>query len=161
VVVTVPPVIVRLLQGPAEPDRFEQAFPLLTASLDGFCHVALLSRTELDADADEVRAAIRSGRTRADLERHGRACLIAVEGTRAHYLHLELRRVIGGDTVGAAFGVRQHEVDSVGVELRPLSFRGEPRLAEVEHWQESAALLAWLAARPAPDRDEGEGPACP
>lgn len=145
-VVSVPPIIAGMLAGPVSPHALEQAFPLLTATGDGYCHVVLLSRTELSAAADEIHAAIRSRRTREHLASRPRACLMAVDGTAAHYLRLEVRRAVGDGPIGVAFTVTDHELDSVGVELTPMSFRVTPQLARVEDAQASAALLAELAA---------------
>ena len=89
---TVAPAVAALLAGTPEIGTQEQAFPFVTVDAEGFPHAALLSRMEVEigpGNAD-LRAAVRSTRTRANLDRDGRATLIAVEGRTAHYVKLRL-----------------------------------------------------------------------
>ena len=90
--VVIPTEVVDHLAGSPTPGLPEAALPLLTVDEHGFPHVCLLSRAEVEADAEEVRAVIASRRTRGNLERDGRACLVVVSGTTAHYLKMQLTR---------------------------------------------------------------------
>ena len=100
---TVPAEIVALREGAPVVGAREQAFPFVT----------------VDAD---VRAAVRSRRTRENLERRGRAALIAVEGRTAHYVKLRLvRSTVVHDLLACVFEVAEHKPDSMGIALPPIS----------------------------------------
>lgn len=137
-----------LLRGPAEVGREEQAFVFLTVDEGGYPNPALLSRAELDVGADgSVLAVVASTRTRANLAREGRATLIAVHGTVAHYAKLRmLGSVDEAGIVGASFEMVEHKRDSIGIELAPISFRPTAGVAELEHWETSARVLRALAS---------------
>lgn len=137
-----------LLRGSAEVEHDEQAFVFLTVDERGYPNPALLSRAELDVSADgAVLAAIASTRTKANLARAGRATLIAVHGTVAHYakLRMLLSRTEGA-LLGASFEVVEHKRDSLGIELTPITFRATSGIAELEHWETSARVLGALAS---------------
>lgn len=91
-------------------------------------------------------------RTRANLERDGRAGLIAVHGTVCSHLTLRLvgSRVISGESgsvLGCAFAVESHTAASLDIPLSPLGFRADghiARLARIEQWERTATALATL-----------------
>ena len=146
---TVPVVIADLLRGGPQPDAQEQAFPFLTVDAEGYPHVALLSRAELDIDdaAGEVLAVVTSTGTRGNLARDGRAALIAIEGTTAHYVKLQLTRSF--EEAGAAacgFEVTWHKADTLGIPLEPIRFPATDEVARIERWEVSERLLAELGA---------------
>lgn len=144
----VPEAVTSLLAGRPEPGRDDQAFVFLTVDAVGFPHVALLSRAELDVSpaGDAVLAVVASRRTRQNLERDGRATLVAVSGDTAHYLKLELVRSLeGSGQLGCVLRPVEHVADSLGIPLSPLGYLPTRELAELETWQQSAALLAQLA----------------
>jgi hypothetical protein len=148
----VPEPLARLLDGRPAVGRAEQAFPFLTVDDAGFPHVALLSRAEIGVSRDgrEVLAVIASQRTRANLERDGRAGLIAIEGTTAHYAKLTVTRTIkAGGLAGCAMNVAGHKADSLGIPLTPVTFTTTEEIARLENWDAAAGLLARL--------DAGEG----
>lgn len=135
-----------LLRGPAEVERDEQAFMFLTVDDSGYPNPALLSRAELDVNASgAILAVVASARTKANLLRDGRATLVAVHGTVAHYAKLRLvSRIEEGTLLAALFDVVEHKRDSVGIELSPITFRTSVAIAELEHWDSSARLLRAL-----------------
>lgn len=144
----VPEPLARMLHGRPAAGQREQAFPFLTVDGAGYPHVALLSRAELGVSRDgrEVLAVIASTRTVANLGRDGRAGLIAVEGTTAHYAKLGVTRTIaGGAVTGYAMTVTEHKADSLGIALTPVTFTPTEELASLEHWDASDALLGRLA----------------
>lgn len=146
---TVPDDLGRLLRGFPGTDADEQAFPFLTVDENGFPHPALLSRAELEPGADGLLAVIGSPNTRANLERDGRATLIAVHGTVAHYAKLLMvRSVAAGHLLGCEFDVVHHKRDSLGIPLAPIGFRTTAEIAEHEHWARTAALLSRLRHNP-------------
>lgn len=148
-VVTLPPEVARLLTGIPEINGDEQAFPFLTVDDAGYPHVALLSRRELEpqADGDTLLAVVASPRTRANLERDGRACLVAVDGDVAYSVKLQLvRSLLEPDAIAAAFAVVEHKADSAGLPLTGIRFRPTPELVRLEHWDRTAELLIRLAA---------------
>lgn len=142
---TVPDELRRLLRGFPEVDADEQAVPFLTVDENGFPHVALLSRAELEPGTDAILAVIASPHTQANLQRSPRATLIAVQGTTAHYVKLRMTRSLTADgLVGCVFEIVQHKRDSLGIPLSPIGFRTTAVLAEQEHWVRTAALLRRL-----------------
>jgi len=148
VVVTVPEELAELLEGTPDVDAHEQAFPFLTVDEHGFPHVALLSRSELDVGPGraEVLVAVGSPRTRANLRRDGRAGLVAVAGTVAHYAKLRVVRSIEVQgLLGCALAVVEHKGDSLGVPLEPIGFRTSAEIARLERWEVSARVLRALA----------------
>jgi hypothetical protein len=147
--VSVPEPVAALVRGRPQVGREEQVFPFLTVDDDGHPHVALLSRAELDTDAtgDRLLAAVAATTTGRNLRRDGRAGLIAVEGTTAHELKLELVHVIEDEAMlGLAFEVVEHEADSLGIPLEPMRFHATDRVAALERWDHCAELLAQLGA---------------
>ena len=151
----IPDVVLSTLAGQPVPGVPEQAVPLLTVDQAGFPHVCLLSRAELEADQHEVRAAVASTRTRANLERDGRACLVVVEDTTAHYLKLRVtRRLEVAGRLALAFELEEHRADSLGIPLEPMRFTPTAALAELEHWDKSAEALE--AARASAGRTPGD-----
>src|SRR5262245_49186078 len=146
----VPDQLAELLEGAPEVDADEQAFPFLTVDDQGFPHVALLSRSELDVQPGraEVLAAVGSPRTRANLRRDGRAGLVAVGGTVAHYAKLRVTRSLELDgLLGCALEVVEHKGDSLGIPLQPIGFRTSAEVARAERWEASARLLRALAGQ--------------
>lgn len=133
---SMPAVIVELLVGRPGIGTTEQAFPFVTVDSEGFPHVCLLSRMELDVVGDEVRAVIASRRTDANLERSGQATLIAVAGMTAHYLKLRLVRQVRVEGVlAAALVVVDHIADSLGIPLTPITYTVPEGLDAREDWQ--------------------------
>jgi hypothetical protein len=143
--VVIPPEVIERLNGLPVPGQHEAAFPLLTVDDEGFPHVCLLSRAELEADAGEVRAVIASRNTRAHLERDGRASLVVVEGTTAHYLKLAVDRSHDIDgRLAVAFSPSDHRADSLGIPLTPIGYTPSDDLSDLERWDLSARGLAEL-----------------
>ncbi len=147
---TVPRELASLLAGRPDAGAAEQAFPFLTVDEAGFPHVALLSRAELDVTADggDVLAVIASRRTRANLTRNGRAGLIAIAGTTAHYAKLRVLHAIDTPAaIGCVLQVTEHKADSLGIPLSPISFVTTPKIARAEDWDASRRLLSKLASQ--------------
>jgi len=135
---TVPAALAGLLDGRPTVGTREQAFMFLTVDQAGFPHVALLSRAEL--------AVVAGRRTRANLERDGRAGLVAVEGTTAHYAKLRVVRTIdAGESIGCAMTLAGYQADTLGIPLSPVSFVTTAGLARLEDWAASDRLLRRLA----------------
>lgn len=146
---SVPDPVAALVRGRPEVGAEEQVFPLLTVDDDGYPHVALLSRAELDVDGagDRLLAAVAAITTGRNLRRDGRAGLIAVEGTTAHELKLQLvERIEDGVMLGLSFEVLEHEADSLGIPLEPMRFHATDDVAALERWDDCAELLARLGA---------------
>jgi hypothetical protein len=146
-VTPVPEVIAGLLSGVPQVGAQEQAFPFVTVDADGFPHVALLSRMELEVGRDgaDVHAAVRSRRTRENLERRGRATLIAVEGDTAHYVKLLVVRAVAvHDLLACVFEVAEHKPDSMGIALRPITYPVTVDIARAERWDTTVAALGLL-----------------
>lgn len=144
----VPKDLARLLEGRPDVESSEQAFPFLTVDEAGFPHVALLSRSEIDVppDRSQLRVAIASAGTIANLRRTERAGLIAIDGTVAHYAKLRVVRTIEmANLLGCALTVEHHKRDSAGIPMEPITFATSAELARQERWDDSARVLAALA----------------
>ena len=143
----VPAELLSLLSGRPDVGEREQAFPFLTVDENGFPHVALLSRAEIEvAGAAEILAVVASKRTCANLRRDGRAGLIAVNGTVASYAKLRVARMIEvGNLLGCGLVVTEYKSDSLGIPLQPISFVATADIAQMESWDASERLLRNLA----------------
>ena len=144
---TVPDVLVALLAGSPVVGERDQAFPFVTVDDEGFPHPALLSKAEMEVgpDAADLRAAVRSRRTRANLERTGHAALIAVEGRTAHYVKLRVvRATVVHDLLACVFAVVEHKPDSLGIPLEPVTYEMTAEIARVERWDQTREALAAL-----------------
>jgi hypothetical protein len=144
-----PDELARQLAGRPAPGQREQAFPFLTVDAGGFPHVALLSRAELDVGPGQatVLAVVASRGTRENLARDGRAGLIAVSDTTAHYAKLKVvRSRADGDLLGCELELTEYKADSLGIPLSPVAFTATAGLAALEDWRRSDELLRQLAA---------------
>ena len=144
---SVPAEVAALLEGTPEIGAQEQAFPFVTVDAGGFPHAALLSRMELEVGPDrvDVRAAVRSRRTRENLEQRGRATLIAVEGRTAHYLKLHLvRSTAVRDLLACVFAVVEDRADSMGIALTPITYPVTAEIARAERWDTTVEAFGLL-----------------
>lgn len=144
----VPHQVVDLLRGFPVPGSNEQAFPLITVDDNGYPHVALLSRSEMDVVPGELAllAVVGSPRTRNNLTRDGRAGLIAIGAYSAYYLKLQLAQSIEDEGVmGCAFSPIEFKEDSLGIPLVPIGFHATADVARMERWEVSARLLTRVA----------------
>jgi hypothetical protein len=144
-----PAPLAALLAGRPAPGGTEQAFPLLTVDETGFPHVALLSRAEIEVSASGAAlfVAIASGRTRANLLRGRRCTLIAVGGQSAHYAKLVVSATLSAPPLlGCELRLAEYKADSLGIDLSPVEYAATGDLAQLEHWDQSLALLRRLAA---------------
>jgi hypothetical protein len=151
-VLKVPEQLARLLAGSPGVGQHEQAFPFLTVDEHGFPHVALLSRSELAVapGGGEILAALYSTRTRANLGREGRAGLIAIGPTTAHYAKLRVTRSIELEGLfGCALEPVEVKDDSYGIPLEPIGFVTTEQIAAMDRWEVSARVLHALAERAA------------
>ncbi len=155
--IPVPPEIVAVLEGRPDIGTLDQAFILLTVDDEGVADVCLLSRSEMEADPGEVRLVVAGRKARANLGRSGQATLVAVAGGVPNYLALRTRATVEADgALAVALSVTRVLRDDLGIELHPIMFRVEERLAVTERWERSTALLGELrrlgggSAGPAP-----------
>jgi len=150
----IPEDLASILQGGAVLDSEEQAFVFLTVDAAGFPHPALLSRAELGVSNDRVLAVVASVRTQNNLRRDGRAGLVAVEGTVAHYAKLRVvSSVEDAGVLGGCFELIEHKRDSLAIPLAPITFRATQDIARLERWELSARVLDALGEASA-GRDE-------
>jgi hypothetical protein len=143
----VPDEVADLLRGAPEVGAHEQAFPFVTIDPGGFPHAALLSRMELEVGPGnaDVRAALRSRRTRANLTERGHAALIAVRGDAAHYVKLDLlRSAVVHDLQACVFEVVEHKADSLGIALTPITYQVTADIARAERWDATVEALELL-----------------
>jgi hypothetical protein len=147
--VKVPPAAAAALGGPVTVGTPAQAFPFLTVGDGGAPHCCLLSATEIDVapGGEVVYVAIAGRHASAHLAARPRATLLAAEGTTLHSLTLEVTAAVDHEGVlAAALVVTEHRADSLGIPLTPLGFVPPPEIAELEHWDRTAAALAAIRA---------------
>jgi hypothetical protein len=143
----IPDELVAMLAGEPVVGAQEQAFPFVTVDAEGFPHPALLSRAEMEVgrEAADLRAALRSRRTRANLERSGQAALIAVEGETAHYVKLRVTRSVAvHGLLACVLEVVEHRPDSLGVALSPVLYDVTADIVRSERWDTTFEALRLL-----------------
>lgn len=143
---SVPDEVRRALRGWPEVGIWDQMFAMLTVDAEGFPHVCLLSRAELEAGVSEIRAVIASQTTSANVRRSRRATLVVIDPTAAWYCKLEalsLRAETEGP-LAAKFQVVSVKRDSADVALKPARFMPTATVSIEEDWQRSKRLLAAL-----------------
>jgi hypothetical protein len=146
--VTLPQEVVTFLAGTPVMGTAEQVVPLLTVDAGGLPHACLLSRAQLDASATEVRAAVTSPATRANLRRSAGALILVTLGDTVHHCKLGVLRA--HDSRGVlllAFELLAHKADTLGIPLEPMTFVASPAIASFEHWDETAGMLGSLDGR--------------
>jgi hypothetical protein len=137
--------VVHFLAGAPVMGSAEQVVPLLTVDANGFPHACLLSRAQLHASATEVRAAVTSLATRANLRRNASAMILVTLGDTVHHCKLGVLRA--HDSRGVlllAFELIAHKADTLGIPLEPMTFPASPSVASFEHWDETAVMLRSL-----------------
>ncbi len=141
-----PDEVQRALCGWPEVGIWDQMFAMLTVDSEGFPHVCLLSRAELEAGVSEIRAVIASQTTSANLQRSGRATLVVIDPTAAWYCKLEVLslRVEGEEPLAAKFQIVSVKRDSADVALKPALFMPTAAVSIEEDWKRSKRLLAAL-----------------
>jgi hypothetical protein len=133
-----------LASGPVM-NSAEQVVPLLTVDANGLPHACLLSRAQLDANSAEVRAAVTSLGTRANLQRTGGALILVTLGDTVHHCKLGvLRARVSHGVLLVAFEPLEHKADTLGIPLEPMTFVASPGIASFEHWDETAMMLRSL-----------------
>jgi hypothetical protein len=152
--VVLPPEVSGLLAGQPGEDTWEPVAHLLTTDTDGYPRVCLLSRAELAAGTDPatgndaVGCVMRATHTLANLRRNGRALLVVTGAEAAHYVRLGAREFLeaadGSGRAAVAFDVTGTHADSLGIPLRPMTFRADARVRQLEQWDSNREFLARL-----------------
>jgi len=143
-----PPEVVRFLAAEPVMGSAEQVVPLLTVDANGLPHACLLSRAQLDANSGEVRAAVTSLATRANLRRIAGALILVTLGDTVHHCKLGVLRARDNQGVLlVAFEPLAHKADTLGIPLEPMTFVASPGIASFEHWDETAVMLRSLDDR--------------
>ncbi len=146
---TVPEEVRRALNGWPEVGTWDQVFALLTVDSEGFPHVCLLSRAELQADAAEIRAVIASANTSANVRRTQLATLVVIGSDAGWYCKLRLlgENAEEDSVLAARFQVASVKRDAAGVVLEPPRFMPTDALTAAEGWERSKRMLTALANR--------------
>jgi hypothetical protein len=143
--VVLPQEVVHFLAGRPVMGGAEQVVPLLTVDANGLPHACLLCRAQLDASSTEVRAAVTSLATRANLRRSAGALILVTLGDTVHHCKLGVLRA--RDSHGVllvAFEPLAHKADTLGIALEPMTFVASAGIASFEHWDETAVMLRSL-----------------
>ena len=149
-----PPEVRALLAGEPDDGAWEPVAHLLTVDDDGFPRVCLLSRAELaagelTAGGDTVSCVVRARHTIANLRRTGQGLLVVAGSEAAYYVRLRMLATLAeaaGGRLAAAFAVVAAEHDTLGVPLRPMTFRASAALRSYEQSDANRALLERVAA---------------
>ena len=144
----VPIAVVEALSGYPEVGVADVMIPLLTVDADGYPHVCLLSRAELDADLAHVFAVVTSPTTRANILRDRRATLVVFTESAACYCKLDVTFVDDDDGVlRTAFAVASTKVDGdESFAMAPPRYLATDAIAASENWARSRLLLKKLRA---------------
>jgi len=143
--VILPQDVVLFLAGGPVMGSAEQVVPLLSVDANGLPHACLLSRAQLDASSAEVRTAVTSLATRANLRRSGAALILVTLGDTVHHCKLGVLRARESHGVLlVAFEPLEHKADTLGIPLKPMTFVASPWIASLEHWDETAVMLRSL-----------------
>ncbi len=143
----VPIQIKEFLSAKPEMGSPEQVVPLMTVDSNGFPHACLLSRAQLDATETEIRAAITSWGTRANIRNNGVALMLVTLGDTVHHLKLGVLRAHDEKRVLlVAFEPVDYKADTLGIEVEPMTFLAGPWIASLEHWEETETMLRSLDA---------------
>jgi hypothetical protein len=138
------------LRGRPAVGDVEPVLVFLTVGEEGFPHVTLLSRAEVEPSRHGVMLALAGRTTPANLDRSGRGTLFVVSGDTAHSVDLRVvDRVSRDGMTGYRTRVVGHRADSLGIALSPLSFVVPPELPSIERWQVSESVLELLTRREA------------
>ena len=139
------PVIDRLTGLPLH-GQVEPAILLLTRDPEGYPHVCLLSRAQLDAvSSDVVAAVVTSRRTRRNLVERPVATLVVVADTAAYYLKLDVDATYdAGWALGLRLRLDQVRADAAPGGLTPLAYVPTPEHEAAERWSDCSALLQRL-----------------
>jgi hypothetical protein len=92
---------------------------------------------------------VRARHTIANLHRTGQGLLVVAGGETAYYVRLRVLATLEeapGRRLAAAFAVVAAEHDTLGVPLRPMTFRASAALRSHEQWDANRALLERVAA---------------
>lgn len=145
--ISLPDEVRRALSGWPQVGIWDQMFAMLTVDANGFPHVCLLSRAQLEAGVSDVRAVIAGQTTSANLQRSRQATLIVISPGAAWYCKLRVLRfrVVDGEPLAARFEVVSVKRDSAGVELQPARFMPTAAVTAEEDWQQGKRLLDSLA----------------
>lgn len=146
----VPVAVVDALSGYPEVGVAEVMMPLLTVDSDGYPHVCLLSRAELDADVARVFAVVTSPTTRANILRDRRATLVVFTESAAYYCKLDGESVQDdGVTLWGTFEPASTKVDGdASFAMAPPRYLPTDAIATSEDWARSRSLLEELRASP-------------
>ena len=119
---------------------------LLTTDEHGAPYVCLLSRAQLEAAGETVRAVVYSSGTKANLDRTGSACLVVVTGGVAHYCTLEVQQAVSaGPLRGYAFELNALRRDEVpGAALQAMHYTVTESMPRDEDWTTTRRLLEQL-----------------
>ena len=137
-----------LLDGDAVIGRDESVFALLTVDADGSPRSSALSRTELAVHGTAIHVALHARRASANLERDGRATLVAIDGDDIISAGLRVGATIRHAGLFAArLDISGGEADSLGIPLRPPTFIPTAGLAVQDHWERTRSALARLTVQ--------------
>ena len=143
--VSIPDEVREFLSHKPEMGKPEQVVPLMTVDSKGFPHACLLSRAQLDATETEIRAAITSWGTRANIRNNGVALILVTLAETIHHIKLEVLRAHDQKKVLlVAFEPVEYKADTLGIVVEPMTFMAGPWISSLEHWDETAEMLRSL-----------------
>lgn len=123
----------------------EQVLPLMTIDSNGFPHACLLSRAQVRATKSEIRTAITSWGTRANLRVNGVGLLLVTLGETVHHIKMGVLRAHDEKKVLlVAFEPLFYKADTLGIEIQPMTFLAGPWISSLEHWDETESMLRSL-----------------
>jgi hypothetical protein len=146
---SIAPEVRHALSGQPVIGTWDPIFPFLTIDPNGYPHVCLLGRAELEATDDHIHAVITGRTTATHLALHGQATLVLIGADSATYGTLRKvgEPITEGPFTGYTFEVAATKHDTAGVAMRPAQFLPTRRLATHEGWKTTRRILHQLSTR--------------
>jgi len=142
----VPTTVIEALTGYPQVGVSEIIIPLLTVDIDGYPNVCLLSRAQVDADAEHVYAVVAGLGTKSNILSNRHATLIIFTTGVVHYCKMDAASLSDqGNLLCAVFTIASTKVDGNGsLPVEAPRYIPTEAVVTFEDWGGSRAILSAL-----------------